>query len=312
LRNGVEIPLVGFGCAFGNWTNVHTGSDAPQGFFPEESWLPLAKAVRAGFTHFDGAYIYGSHRHLGVTLGNAYATEKLKRSDVFITTKVYHMPAPIALKDKYVEMDQLTDPDELKKKIHEQFEKSLDELGHGYVDLLLMHWPGVGEDGARNRKQRKAVWEAFQEIYESKKARAIGVSNFTKRHLEEMIGDTGFVPMVNQIEISPYITQKEIVDFCKEKEIVLEAWAPFGSGATGVLSEPRLAELGKKYNKNAGQIVLRWLTQQGIVALPKSSNEDRMRANLNIFDFKLTDEELAEIWAMNKNKSSVMTAENIA
>merc|ERR1712146_294200 len=144
-----------------------------------------------------------------------------------------------------------------------------------------------------------------EELYKAGRVRAIGVSNFRKHHLEQLIADTTIVPMVNQIEVSPYITNSETVAFCEEKGIVVEAWAPFGSGATGVLKDPLLAELGAKYGKGAGQVILKWLVQQGIVVLPKSSSLERMKENLDIFNFEISDEDMAKIAGLNRNASSV-------
>jgi len=305
LSNGTEIPSLGFGCAFGNWTNSITGSDAFQGFCPEEAWPAINKAIQAGYKHFDGALVYGSNPALGTLLGMKYADGSLKRSDVFITSKLFHMPAPIALNTQGHSMD-MTNPDvNVAARTMFDFEKILADLGHGYIDLLLMHWPGMGSDEALNRRLRKECWTVMEEIYKSGRARAIGVSNYRRKHLEQLIEDTTIVPMVNQIEVSPYITNSETVEFCKSKGIVVEAWAPFGSGATGVVKDPMIQELAAKYKKGPGQVVLRWLVQQGIVALPKSSNLERMRENLNIFDFFIDDADMAKITALNKNASSV-------
>lgn len=308
LSNGVEIPSLGFGCAFGNWTNGITGSDAFQGFTPEDAWPAVNKAIQAGYKHFDGALVYGTSRPLGTILGMKYADGTLKRSDVFITSKIFHMPAGIALNTQLHTMDMTNPNVNVTERALFDFEKVLSELGHSYVDLLLMHWPGTGDDAELNRRLRKECWTVFEEMYKSGRARAIGVSNFRRKHLEQLIEDTNVVPMVNQIEVSPYITNCETIDYCKSLGIVVEAWAPFGSGATGVIKDPVLQELAAKYRKSPGQVVLRWLVQKGIVALPKSSNLERMRENLNIFDFSIDDADMAKITALNKNASSVPVA----
>jgi diketogulonate reductase-like aldo/keto reductase len=309
LSNGVDIPAVGFGCAFGNWTNALTGSTAFEGFSPEEAWAPITKAVQAGYRHFDGALVYGTSRVLGTVLGMKYADESLKRSDVFITTKVFHMPGGIALNTQGYTMDMTNPAVNVTERTVFDYEKVLSDLGHGYCDLLLMHWPGLGDDAVLNRSLRKQCWTAMEGLYKAGRVRAIGVSNFRKHHLEQLMADTTVVPMVNQIEVSPYLTNAETVDYCKEKGIVVEAWAPFGSGATGVLKEPVLQELATKYSKGVGQVVLRWLFQRGIVSLPKSSSLERMKDNLNIFDFSISDEDMAKITALNKNASSVPHAD---
>lgn len=300
------MPLVGFGCAFGNWTNSLTGETGFEGFCPDQAWEPLATALRVGYRHFDAAYVYGTHRHLGSVLGSGFM-RGLKRSELFITTKVFHPPGSIALNHIGKTMD-MTDPAlDVRKRTHIDFEHSLDEMGLGYVDLLLMHWPGAfgSKDAELNRRLRKECWESMEEILKSGKARAIGVSNFQKHHLETLIADTTVVPMVNQIEISPYITNADLQAFCREKGIVLQAWAPLGSGATGVLKDPVIAEIAEAQGKSVGQVILRWLVQQGICVLPKSSNEKRMRENLEVFDFELSPEQMQRLGSLNRNLSSV-------
>jgi len=303
LSNGLDMPALGFGCAFGNWAD----DTKWKGFTPEEAWAAIPEAVRAGFRHFDGALFYGTHRILGQVLGKHFATGQLKRSDVWVTTKVFHPPAPLGLNSLGKSINMLDPSIDLKAEVRKQIETSLEELLLGYVDLLLMHWPGMwrSQDEALNRRLRKECWEVFEEYLELGKVKAIGVSNFQQRHLEMLIEDTKVAPMVNQIEISPFITQEDLVSYCQSKGIALEAWAPFGSGATGVIADPVVNALAEKYKKNAGQVVLRWLVQQGICALPKSSNEGRMKGNLDVFDFELAPEDMSAISALNKNLSPV-------
>jgi diketogulonate reductase-like aldo/keto reductase len=303
LHNGLEMPALGFGCAFGNWAD-----DAQwKGFTPEEAWSAVPSALRAGFKHFDGALVYGTHRILGMSLGQQFASGQMKRSDVWVTSKVFHPPVPLCLNTLGQSLDGTDASIDLKAAIRRQIETCLDELMLGYLDLLLMHWPGTwgSSNEAENRRVRKEVWEVFEEYYASGKVKAIGVSNFHQRHLESLIADTKVVPMVNQIELSPYITQDDLVSFCQSKNIIVAAWGPFGSGGTGVLSDPLVKSLSEKYNKNVGQVILRWMVQRGICVLPKSSNEGRMRSNLDIFDFELSADDLAALSALNKNQSSV-------
>jgi diketogulonate reductase-like aldo/keto reductase len=310
LSNGKTIPALGFGCAFGNWTD----QSKFMGFLPDEGWAAIPAAIRAGFRHFDGAYVYGTHKILGISLGNELAKGELKRDDFFITTKVFHPPAALALNSINKSFDMADESIDIKSRILIDFERSLDELNLGYVDLLLMHWPGSfnSNDKERGDRIRKEVWEVFEEIYESGRARSIGVSNFLVRHLEPLLETAKVKPHVNQIEINPYISQADTQAFCADNGITLQAWAPFGSGATGVLQDPVIVELSEKYHKNVGQIILRWLNQRGIIALPKSSNEGRMRGNLDIFDFVLEDADVERISALDQNKSSVSTSESIA
>lgn len=229
LSNGVEMPCIGFGCAFGNWTDPSKF----MGFTPEQGHHAIPAALRAGYTHFDCAFVYGSHRVVAQHIGQALAGGLSTRSDFFITTKICHPVSDTALNHikKSFDFSKIAFSD-IKERVMTDFETSLDELGCGYVDLLLMHWPGEFHttDVILGRLRRKACWEVFEEIYKSGRARSIGVSNFLVRHLEALIEDTQIVPMVNQIEISPYIHQSVLISYCNENNIRLVAWSPFGSG----------------------------------------------------------------------------------
>lgn len=307
LTNGVDIPMVGFGCAFGNWNEENKSSFF--GFQPDLGYFAIPAAIRAGYNHFDGAFIYGTHRILGSALGAELMTGKKSRNDFFITTKVFHPPVGIALNkiEKSFDFSDSKVMENIKERVLYDFERSLDELSFGYVDLLLMHWPGQfsSTNEAENRERRKQCWEAFEEIYASGRTRAIGVSNFQIKHLTTLMEDTKVMPMVNQIEISPYIQQKELVNFCQQNEIHPVAWAPFGSGQTGVLQDPVIVALAEKHRKNVGQIILRWLIQQQISVLPKSSSEARMCSNLDVFDFSLSPDEIQSLKELDRNVTSV-------
>ena len=204
------------------------------GFQPELGHFAVAAALRAGYTHFDCAYVYGSHRVVAQQIGQELSHGKKKRTDFFITTKICHPWSENALNNIKKTFDFTLIPNsDIRERVFVDIETSLDELGLGFVDLLLMHWPGAFNtiDEALGRAKRRICWETFEEIYATGKTRAIGVSNFQVRHLETLLEDTKIVPMVNQIEISPYIQQPEVVAYCMEKGIKLVAWSPFGSGA---------------------------------------------------------------------------------
>jgi diketogulonate reductase-like aldo/keto reductase len=300
------MPMIGFGCAFGNWNEGDKSSFF--GFQPDLAYAAIPAALRAGYTHFDGALIYGTHRILGNSLGAELAKGK-SRKDFFVTTKVFHPPGGIAL-NRIGNSFDFSDPKvtgNIKERVLYDFERSLDDLSFGYVDLLLMHWPGEWNttDEAVGRERRRQCWEAFEEIYASGKARAIGVSNFEVRHLDTLLQDATVKPMVNQIELSPYMQQQELVQYCQKNDIHPVAWAPFGSGQTGVLQDPKIVALAEKYNKNVGQVILRWLLQQNISVLPKSSSESRMRSNLEVTDFSLTSEEIESLKSLDRSASSV-------
>jgi diketogulonate reductase-like aldo/keto reductase len=316
LSNGVLMPKLGFGCAFGNWAD----KSLPIGFQPELAWSALPIALRTGYRLLDCALIYATHNIVSISLGQELASGRLQRADIFITSKVFHPQVPLGHNKLENTIDiayYLNHPEvDIKPRIIRDAERCLAELNLGYLDLLLVHWPGQFDtsDEVNGQRLRREVWLAFQELYTSGKVRAIGVSNFLVKHLDALLNDVSCTvpPMVNQIEVSPYLLQKDVVDYCKRKNIVVQAWGAFGSGATGVLSDPLIISLASKYKKNTGQIILRWLLQKGLTALPKSSSEARMQSNLDIFDFILDDVDIETLDGLNRNISSVVTAESIA
>jgi len=308
LSNGVSFPRLGFGCAFGNWSDPSRFI----GFQPDLGWAMIPAAIRAGYKHFDCALVYGSHRVVGTSLGiNAFA-KGVKRSDIHVTTKVYHFPADdLALGTQSKAFDMSKPEIDIRARVVHDVEKSLDELSMGYVDLCLLHWPGnpaaPDADTLQSRLARKQAYSALEAVLKTGRARAIGVSNFAKKHLEQLLEDCSVKPMVNQIEKSPYRAQHELTKFCQDNGIFVQGWAPFGSGGTGVLADPTINALAKTHGKNAGQIILRWLVQHGCGALPKSSNEKRMAGNLDVYDFKLTADDMGKLDKLDAGlaKSSV-------
>lgn len=230
----------------------------------------VENALKAGYRRIDTAYGYENEKEVGIAVKNS----GLKREDIFITTKV-------------------TTGTLREHKIAEEFQESLDNLGMDYVDLYLIHWPVKNE--------YVAAWLELEKIYNSGRAKAIGFSNFQDYHLDELKKHWAVVPMVNQIELHPYLTQKPLIEKCKGLDIAVEAWSPLGAGKSGLLDEDTLVQIGKKYGKTASQVILRWSIDLGIMTIPKSSNVDRMKSNLDIFDFSLTTEEINDIDKLNKN-----------
>ncbi len=151
------------------------------------------------------------------------------------------------------------------------------------MDLYLIHWPVSGK--------YKETWKALEYLYAKKKIKAIGVSNFLQHHLEDLVKDCEVVPMVNQMEFHPYLVQQELIDYCNVNGIQYESWSPFMQGK--VFELDICDDLAKKYNKSVAQIILRWNLQKGVVAIPKSVHENRIASNADIFDFELTDEDIA-------------------
>jgi len=305
LANGKKMPAIGFGCAFGNWTI----SDAEfSGFEPEKGWSAMNQALDAGLRHFDTAYVYRSQPILGTLLGQRFcAAEPIARSDLWITTKIFHHYAHPAFTfpGTCYEADDPELEGKLKKMMLGHLQESLRELQLGWVDLVLLHWPSApnSTDSGKNRLRRHLAWQALEEAYSLGLARSIGVSNFTEKHLQDLEEDgLEVVPMVNQIEVSPHAQYRAILDYCKEKNIVIQAYSPLGSDAGKVLKAPLLVQLAEKYKKDVGQLILRWLYQQGICVLPRSSSAKRLRSNCDIFDFTIEQEDMDAIKALGKEE----------
>lgn len=307
LSNANTIPVVGFGCAFGNWT----GGEGMQGFLPEEAWRPITLALEAGYRHFDTAFCYGTERHVGDILGRALAQGKVARSDLFVTTKLAHPAAPPHVAISHRLTWDWRKVDDLAARVADDFERSKEKLGMGYVDLLLMHWPGTfaNEDPGFAKDARLAIWETFERFLARGDARAIGVCNFTASHLSDLSDAGRTTPMVNQIEYHPYCQERELMAFCRARGIVVEAYAPFASGAFDLLKDPVINEVATEVGCSIGQVILKWHLQQGRVVLPKSGNAKRIAQNLDLFSFELSNDQLARIDAVQPQEAKRSTVD---
>nr|WP_305801523.1 aldo/keto reductase [Neobacillus fumarioli] len=235
----------------------------------EEALQSVKAAIKAGYRSIDTAALYQNEE----SVGRAIKESGVPREELFITTKVWNT-------------DQRNDS------VLEAFETSLQKLGLDYVDLYLVHWPV--------KEKYKQTWKILEKIYKEGRARAIGVSNFTIHHLEDLIADAEIKPMVNQVELHPLFAQPELRDYCKKQEIQIEAWAPLGQGR--LLDHPVLKEIADAHNKTIAQVILRWDLQNEIVTIPKSVKESRIIENANIFDFELTERDMEKINSLNENK----------
>jgi diketogulonate reductase-like aldo/keto reductase len=225
-------------------------------------------ALEAGYRHIDTASMYMNER----SVGEAVRTSGLKREEIFITTKVWNS-------------------DQGFQRTMDAFHKSMDLLQSDYIDLYLIHWPV--------HNKYLDTWEALEEIYEKKLARAIGVSNFNIHHLEDFVNRRGLIPMINQVEFHPYLAQPELLKYCRRQSIQFEAWSPIIRGRVNTI--PLLVEIGKKYGKSPVQVVLRWDLQKGVITIPKSVKRDRIISNAGIFDFELTEEDIRSIDGLDKH-----------
>lgn len=225
----------------------------------------IKTAIKAGYRHIDTASAYKNEEEIG----EAIKQSNINRKELFITSKVWK--------------DSMGYENTLKS-----FENTLKNLKLEYVDLFLVHWPKNNDD-----KLNIDTWRALEKIYKEGRAKAIGVSNFLKHHLKIILNNCDVIPAVNQIEFHPGLIRKETIDFCKEKNIVLEAWAPLGKGK--MLSNEILLNIAKKYNKSVAQLCLKWCLQNNVIPLPKSENMERMKQNLDLFDFEITQEDMNTI-----------------
>ncbi|MEV7607364.1 aldo/keto reductase [Paenarthrobacter sp. NPDC089322] len=225
----------------------------------------VVEAVARGYRHIDTAAKYGNERGVG----NGIRNSGVDRGELFITTKLDGMYQGSG-------------------KAAAGLEDSLERLGLEYVDLLLIHWP------LPRRDEFVSTWKTFEELQAAGKARSIGVSNFKPAHLDRLFRETDVIPAVNQIQVSPSIPRPAARAFNDSHGIVTESYSPLGA-SSDLLNAPVLAGVGRKYGKSPGQVVLRWHVQQGLVAIPKTSNPQRMQENMDVFDFELDHDDLAKL-----------------
>lgn len=229
----------------------------------------VSNALTLGYRHIDTASVYGNEEGVGKGIRNS----EIDRSDIFIVSKVWNT-------------------DQGYENTLKAFEASLERLGLDYLDLYLIHWPVAGK--------YKETWRAMEQLYKEGRIRAIGVSNFMRHHLEDLLADAEIVPMVNQMEFHPYVVQQDLIDFCTSKTIQYEGWSPFMQGK--VFGLDICKELSEKYNKSIAQVILRWNLQKGVVAIPKSAKKDRIIANANIFDFELSKEDISYLDRLDRGE----------
>jgi 2,5-diketo-D-gluconate reductase A len=234
----------------------------------------VAQAAELGYRHVDTAAKYGNEAGVGAGV----RASGLARDEFFITTKL----------DGGYQGDD---------KAIAGLEASLRRMQFDYVDLLLIHWPLPA------RGQFISTWKTFERLLADGKAKAIGVSNFKPAHLEQLRAETDIVPAVDQIQLNPVVTRDEYRAYNTAHGIVTEAWSPLGAGSS-LLSDPTLVRIGERYDKTPAQVVLRWHVQLGTVAIPKSKTPSRMAQNLEVFDFELSVEDLAEIGRLSGGPSA--------
>lgn len=257
LNNGLKMPLVGYGVF-----RVPEGDDLAEA---------VKTAIAKGYRSIDTAQVYRNEESVGRGIRAAIEEGLVTRDELFITSKVWN--------------DGLSYEETLAA-----YDSSLEKIGLDYLDLYLVHWPGIDENYIE-------VYKALEKIYQDGRVRSIGVSNFHVHHLENLLKETTVVPVINQIEFHPHLTQEEVRAYCQDKGIQVEAWSPLMNGS--LLEEALIQELASKYGKTPAQIVLRYDVQHIVVTIPKTMTPTRMVENLDIFNFSLTDEEMAQLDALN-------------
>ncbi|MDD2441182.1 MAG: aldo/keto reductase [Eubacteriales bacterium] len=230
-------------------------------------------ALDAGYTAFDTATAYDNEEQIGRALHKL----GVNRSDLFITTKLWN-PQHVQGYDACIEACK----------------QSLAWLRLDVIDLYLIHWP------VPSRGKTVEAWRALIQLQKEGLVRSIGVSNFHIHHLEMLERETGVIPSVNQVERHPWLNQRELIDYCRAKNILVEAYSPLMRGH--IKDEPVLAEIGDRHKKSAAQVVLRWHLQGGVACIPKSVHANRIQENAALFDFDLSDDEMASIDALNRNR----------
>eukprot|EP01116_Phalansterium_solitarium_P004026 TRINITY_DN14904_c0_g1_i1.p1 TRINITY_DN14904_c0_g1~~TRINITY_DN14904_c0_g1_i1.p1 ORF type:complete len:310 (-),score=102.48 TRINITY_DN14904_c0_g1_i1:154-1083(-) len=269
MNNGRRLPIVGYG------TYELRGEVVYQG---------VLTALKHGYRHIDTAQIYRNEE----LVGNAIRDSGLPRDQIFVTSKV--SPANQGYEQALLSV-----------------EESLRKLQMPYIDLMLIHWPGVSgrpSQSASNAATRKNTWRALEELHAAGKLKAIGVSNYLARHLDELLASATVVPAVNQCEYHPHLTQKSLIEYCRSKGIVFEAYSTLGTSSSKLLDDPTVKRLASKYRRQPAHVLLTWALQHGIPVLPKSSKPGNIVANIEVLTSwqPLAAEDMATLDAMNKDE----------
>ncbi|MFC9514842.1 aldo/keto reductase [Nocardiaceae bacterium NPDC056970] len=262
LNSGTVIPQLGLGV----WQATNDETEHAVRFALDD----------AGYRHIDTAAAYGNEEGVGRGVVNS----SVAREDIFVTTKLWNS-------------DQGYEP------TLAAFDASLSRLGLDYIDLYLVHWPLQDQD------TRLRTWDAMEKIAESGRAKAVGVCNFEPHHLQELVDRGGLLPAVDQVELHPHLPQHAIRDFAALHGIAVESWSPLGGTSNSgwgpaskpntLLDDPVVTRIGEAHGKSAAQVLIRWHLQNGLIVIPKSVHDNRIAQNIDVFDFALTDEDMAAI-----------------
>lgn len=264
-------------------------------------------AIDNGYRHFDCAYVYGNEDGVGRAIRQKISEGVVKREDLFVVTKLWNTFHEREMVVPYCK-------------------KSLQHFGLDYIDQYLIHWPVAQKYNGKLNIDTPLdnpvctdydyveTWKGMEECVKLGLVKGIGLSNFNSKQVERVLNVASITPVVNQIEVNATINQKKMIKFCKERNIVVTAYSPFGSPTRPwakfddhvlPLDNENVVAIGKKYNKTAPQVILRYLVDIGTVPLPRSSNEERLISNINIFDFQLTQEDISIIDSFNRNLRAI-------
>jgi len=247
----------------------------------EEATFAVEQAIDVGYRLIDTAKIYRNERGVGKAIANT----NIPREDLFITTKVWN-------------------GDQGYENTLQAFDESLEKLGLDYIDLYLIHWPTPKYD------MYVETYKAMEKIYKDGLVKSIGVCNFDIEHLERIMSECEVKPTVNQVECHPFLQQNELRAFCKKHDIIVESYSPLMNG-TRVLDEDAIKNIADQYGKTPAQVILRWHLQSDLVTIPKTITPSRMKENLDVFDFELTQTDMDTIAALDRNeRHNALPSEN--
>eukprot|EP00474_Spongospora_subterranea_P000224 CRZ00682.1 hypothetical protein [Spongospora subterranea] len=264
-----KVPMIGFG------TYQLSGKSC---------YDAVVHALKCGYRHIDTASVYGNES----IIADAIESVGISRSELFIVSKLQPKDSGVTSVAYQAALD------------------SLSRLRTDYFDLYLIHWPGRAQVSALspdNPGYRLNSWRALEQLYHQGKAKAIGVSNFLERHLTELLTQCSVPPSVNQVEFHPFLDNRELLAYCTLNSIQVEAYSPLGQADTRLLGHPVIVKIANNQGRTSAQVLLRWCIQQDVIALPRSRNPARIKENLNVFDFKLDDQEMEEIGHLYESNS---------
>ncbi len=235
-------------------------------------------ALEIGYRHLDTAAMYNNEKEVGQAVKNS----RIPRNEIFITTKLWNS-------------------DHGYQKTIDAFHRSLDKLKSNYVDLYLIHWPV--------ENLRLDSWRALEKLYSDGYCRAIGVSNYMERHIDELLNNCEIVPAVNQVEFSPFLYLKGLQQYCESNGIALESYSPLTKGYR--LHDAQLISIAEKYHKTSSQILIRWCLQKDVICIPKSSQKQHIKENADVFDFEITENDMLELDNLHENYRSTWDPTNV-